>query len=154
MPSNASHLARLAGGAGRGVAHHVTAAAGAQPAPGSGPAAYVPILIIAALAMLLVGALTMVSVAFGPKRPTSAKLAPYECGILPTTPARQRFPVKFYLMAMMFVVFDIEMIFIYPWAVWLKHLKVFGLEEGAVFLGVLFLGMLYMFRKGVLDWDS
>jgi NADH-quinone oxidoreductase subunit A len=119
----------------------------------SGLAAYTPILIIMALAMVLAFTLTGVSIAFGPKRPSAAKLAPYECGIVPTTPARQRFPVKFYLMAMLFIVFDIEAIFLYPWAVWLKHLKVFGFEEMLVFIGVLFLGLLYIWRKGVLEWD-
>ena len=118
-----------------------------------GLAAYTPILIIMALAVALAFALTGVSVFFGPKRPTPAKLAPYECGIVPTTQARQRFPVKFYLMAMLFIVFDIEAIFLYPWAVWLKHLKVFGFEEMLVFIAVLALGLLYIYRKGVLEWD-
>jgi NADH-quinone oxidoreductase subunit A len=114
---------------------------------------YTPILIIMGLAVVLALALTTVSIVFGPKRPSPAKLAPYECGIVPTTPARQRFPVKFYLMAMLFIVFDIEAIFLYPWAVWLKHLKGFGFEEMLVFIAVLFLGLLYIWRKGVLDWD-
>jgi NADH-quinone oxidoreductase subunit A len=119
----------------------------------SGLAAYTPIVIIMALAVGLALLLTSVSILFGPKRPTPAKLAPYECGIVPITQARQRFPVKFYLMAMLFIVFDIEAIFLYPWAVWLKHLKVFGLEEMVVFIAVLFLGLLYIWRKGVLEWD-
>jgi NADH-quinone oxidoreductase subunit A len=116
-------------------------------------AAYTPILIIMALAIGLALLLTAASVFIGPKRPTPAKLAPYECGIVPTTPARQRFPIKFYLMAMLFIVFDIEVIFLYPWAVWLRHLKVFGFEEMLVFIAVLFLGLLYIWRKGVLEWD-
>src|SRR5215471_14672620 len=119
----------------------------------SGLAAYTPILLIMGLAVALAVLLTGVSIFFGPRRPTPAKLAPYECGIVPLTPARQRFPVKFYLMAMLFIVFDIEAIFLYPWAVWLKHLKVFGLEEMVVFIAVLFLGLLYIYRKGVLEWD-
>ena len=118
-----------------------------------GLAAYTPILIILLLAGGLSTLLTMVSIFFGPKRPTAAKLAPYECGIVPTTQARQRFPVKFYLMAMLFIVFDIEAIFLYPWAVWLKHLKVFGLWEMLVFIAVLFLGLIYIWQKGVLEWD-
>jgi NADH-quinone oxidoreductase subunit A len=107
------------------------------------------VILAGGLAMLL----TAVSIFFGPRRPTPAKLAPYECGIVPTTPARQRFPVKFYLMAMLFIVFDVEAIFLYPWAVWLKHLKLFGLEEMLVFIAVLFLGLVYIWRKGVLEWD-
>jgi len=118
-----------------------------------GLAAYTPILIIAGLAIALAGALTFVSIYIGPRRPSAAKLAPYECGIVPVTPARQRFPVKFYLMAMLFIVFDIETIFLYPWAVWLKHLKVFGFWEMLVFVAVLFLGLVYIWRKGVLEWD-
>lgn len=118
-----------------------------------GLAVYTPILIIVILAVSLALVLTSVSILFGPKRPTPAKLAPYECGIVPVTQARQRFPVKFYLMAMLFIVFDIEAIFLYPWAVWLKHLKVFGLWEMFTFIGVLFLGLLYVYRKGVLEWD-
>lgn len=115
--------------------------------------AYAPILIIMGLAVALSVLLTGASVFFGPRRPTPAKLAPYECGIVPVTPARQRFPVKFYLMAMLFIVFDIEAIFLYPWAVWLKHLKAFGFEEMLVFVAVLFLGLLYIWRKGVLEWE-
>jgi NADH-quinone oxidoreductase subunit A len=119
----------------------------------TGLAAYTPILLIMGLAVALALALTGVSIFFGPHRPTPAKLAPYECGIVPIAQARQRFPVKFYLMAMLFIVFDIEAIFLYPWAVWLKHLKIFGLEEMVVFIAVLFLGLLYIYRKGVLEWD-
>lgn len=119
----------------------------------TGLAAYTPVLVILVLAALLAIALTTVSIVFGPKHPTPAKLAPYECGIVPTTPARQRFPVKFYMMAMLFIVFDIEAVFLYPWAVWLKHLKVFGLWEMFTFIGVLLVGLLYVYRKGVLDWD-
>ena len=119
----------------------------------SGLGAYTPILIVVLLAAGLAMLLTTVSVAFGTRRPTPAKLAPYECGIVPVTQARQRFPVKFYLMAMLFIVFDIEAIFLYPWAVRLKALKAFGLEEMLVFIAVLFLGLVYIWRKGVLEWD-
>lgn len=116
-------------------------------------AGYVPILIIIVLATLLALLLTAVSVFLGPQRPTAAKLAPYECGIIPTTPARQRFPVKFYLMAMLFIIFDIEAIFLYPWAVQLRSLGRFGLVEMFTFVAVLFVGLLYVWRKGVLNWD-
>jgi NADH-quinone oxidoreductase subunit A len=119
----------------------------------TGLAAYTPVLLIMALALGLVILLTSVSIFLGPHRPSASKLAPYECGIVPVTQARQRFPVKFYLMAMLFIVFDIEAIFLYPWAVWLKHLKGFGFEEMLVFIAVLGLGLLYIYRKGVLEWD-
>ncbi|SRR5579883_426286 len=116
-------------------------------------ASYVPILIIMVLGTLLGILLTLASIYLGPRRPTSAKLMPYECGIIPTTPARQRFPVKFYLMAMLFIVFDIEAIFLYPWAVQLRALGRFGLVEMFTFIIVLFIGLLYVWRKGALDWD-
>jgi NADH-quinone oxidoreductase subunit A len=118
-----------------------------------GLAAFTPVLLIMAIALVLVILLTGVSIFLGPHRPTAAKLAPYECGIVPVTQARQRFPVKFYLMAMLFIIFDIEAIFLYPWAVWLKHLGAFGFWEMLVFIAVLFLGLLYIYRKGVLEWD-
>ena len=114
---------------------------------------YVPILIMIGLAVALSIVLTLASRFLGPRRPTAAKLAPYECGIIPETPARQRFPVKFYLMAMLFIVFDIEAIFLYPWAVMLRKLSYFGLSEMFVFIGVLFLGLIYIWKKGALEWD-
>jgi NADH-quinone oxidoreductase subunit A len=116
-------------------------------------ASYVPILIMIILAIGLAVLLTAVSVYLGPRRPTPAKLAPYECGIIPTTPARQRFPVRFYLMAMMFIIFDIETIFLYPWAVQVRALGGFGLVEMFTFVAVLLVGLLYIWRKGVLNWD-
>ncbi len=116
-------------------------------------AGYVPVLILVLLGIGLSLLLTAVSSLFGPRRPTPAKLAPYECGIVPTTPARQRFPVKFYLMAMLFIVFDIEVIFLYPWAVQLRALGRFGLIEMFTFIAVLLVGLLYVWRKGALDWD-
>ena len=116
-------------------------------------AGYVPILLIMIVGVALSLLLTGASLYFGPRRPTAAKLAPYECGIIPTTPARQRFPVKFYLMAMMFIVFDIEAIFLYPWAVQLRSLGRFGLVEMFTFIAIVFVGLLYVWRKGALDWD-
>lgn len=116
-------------------------------------AGYVPILIMVVIGVALGLLLTAASMYFGPRRPTAAKLAPYESGIIPTTPARQRFPVKFYLMAMMFIVFDIEAIFLYPWAVQLRSLGKFGLIEMFTFVAILFVGLLYIWRKGALDWD-
>jgi NADH-quinone oxidoreductase subunit A len=116
-------------------------------------AGYVPILLMILIGIAFSLLLTGASVLFGPRRPTAAKLAPYECGIIPTTPARQRFPVKFYLMAMMFIVFDIEAIFLYPWAVQVRHLGGFGLIEMFTFVAILLVGLLYIWRKGALDWD-
>src|SRR5919202_5211434 len=106
-------------------------------------AGYVPILIVLVLGAVVALLLTGASIYLGPRRPTPAKLAPYECGIIPETPARQRFPVKFYLMAMLFIVFDIETIFLWPWAVLVRQLGVFGLGEMFVFMAILALGLVY-----------
>ncbi len=121
-------------------------------------AGYVPILVIIAVGVVVGIGLTLASIFLGPHRPTPAKLSPYECGIIPTQQARQRFPVKFYLMAMLFIVFDIEAIFLYPWAVQLRSLVHllgggFVLAEMFTFIGVLLIGLLYVWRKGALDWD-
>ncbi len=115
--------------------------------------AYAPILVLLFLSMGMAGLLTLVSRFLGPRRPTPAKLAPYECGIIPDTPARQRFPVKFYLMAMLFIVFDIETIFLWPWAVQVRQLGRFGLGEMFVFMAILALGLVYILKKGALEWD-
>lgn len=121
-------------------------------------ASYVPILIMLILAVGLSILLTLASRYLGPRRPTAAKLAPYECGIVPESQARQRFPIKFYLMAMLFIVFDIEAIFLYPWAVNLRYFKSvgqggFGLAEMFTFIGVLLLGLVYIWKKGALEWE-
>jgi NADH-quinone oxidoreductase subunit A len=85
-------------------------------------------------------------------RPTTAKIAPYECGIVPDHDAPQRFPVRFYLVAMIFIIFDIEIVFLYPWAVIFSQLKTFGLIEVIVFAAVVFASFLYLVSNGALDW--
>ena len=82
-----------------------------------------------------------------------AKLAPYECGVTPVGSARERFHTRFYLVAMLFIVFDIETVFLYPWAIVFKQLGMFGLIEMAVFVGILLLGFAYVWGKGALEWD-
>jgi len=86
------------------------------------------------------------------KRPTAAKLAPYECGIVPDREPPQRFPVRFYLVAMIFIIFDIEIVFLYPWAVIFRELRTFGLVEVLVFAVVVFVSFLYLVSNGALDW--
>jgi NADH-quinone oxidoreductase subunit A len=115
---------------------------------------YVPILILGALAAffavfsLIMGALS------GPKRWNRAKLEAYECGIEPTRqPAGIRFPVKYYLTAMLFIVFDIEIIFLYPWAVFFDRLGVFGLVEMFTFIATVLVAYVYVWRRGGLEWD-
>lgn len=113
---------------------------------------YLPIFILILLATGFALATLLLSHVLGPRRPTHAKLAPYECGIDPVGSARERFSVKFYLVAMLFIVFDIEVVFLYPWAVILNSLKLFGLMEMILFLGILLIGLLYVWKKGGLEW--
>jgi NADH-quinone oxidoreductase subunit A len=116
---------------------------------------YVPILVLAALSLgfslsfLVLGALT------GPKRWNRAKLDAYECGIEPTPQpvGGGRFPVKYYLTAMLFIVFDIEIIFLYPWAVSFDQLGLFGLVEMVLFIGAVLVAYAYVWRRGGLEWD-
>jgi NADH-quinone oxidoreductase subunit A len=115
---------------------------------------YLPILIFFVIVFGLGCVLVLLPVLISPKRPSVAKELPYECGIVPQTPARRRFAVGFYLTAMLFIIFDVEAIFVYPWAVLLKQLKVFGLIEMAVFIGILFVGLVYAWGKGALEWQE
>jgi NADH-quinone oxidoreductase subunit A len=115
--------------------------------------AYVPILI---LSIIVIGfALTNVvaTLVMGPYRPTRQKLAPYESGMTEIQPPKQRFPVKFYVIAMLFLLFDIEGISFYPWAVLLRALRFPGFLEMLVFVIVLGVGFAYIWKKGALDWE-
>jgi NADH-quinone oxidoreductase subunit A len=89
----------------------------------------------------------------GSRRPTAAKRSPYESGMIPLGDTRRRFSVQFYIVAMLFIVFDIETIFLFPWAVVFRDLGLFGFVEMLVFLGVLFAGLGYAWKKGALQWD-
>ena len=86
------------------------------------------------------------------KKPTAAKLAPYECGIVPNVEPPQRFPVRFYLVSMIFIIFDIEIVFLYPWAVVFHQIATFGLIEVIVFAAVVFVSFLYLISNGALTW--
>src|ERR1700730_561361 len=113
---------------------------------------YLPIVAMLVLATLF-GALSFTaSRLLGPSRPTSAKLAPYECGIVPSREPAQRFPVRFFLVAMIFIIFDIEIIFLYPWAVIYRQLDTFGFGEMVVFAIAVFVSFLYLISNGALDW--
>jgi len=101
--------------------------------------------------------MVLLSWIIGQRKPTRAKLAPYECGMAPIGDARERFSVKFYLVAMLFILFDVEAVFLYPWAIILKDLKrmgqgVFGISEMFVYIGIVLVGFFYIWKKGVLDW--
>ena len=114
---------------------------------------YVPLLIYVLIVLGLIGALVTLSFVLGPSKPYKAKLAPYECGIVPTRETSQRFPVRFYLVAMIFIIFDIEIVFLYPWAVVFRSdLHTFGLIEVLVFAAAVFFSFLYLVSNGALNW--
>ena len=114
---------------------------------------YVPLLIFVLIVLGLVVTLVALSFVLGPTRPSRRKMAPYESGIIPDTPAHRRLSVRFYLTAMMFIIFDVEAIFFYPWAVLLRQLKWFGLIEMLVFMAILGIALAHIWRKGGLDWE-
>jgi len=89
----------------------------------------------------------------GQHRRTRAKDTAYECGIEPTGDAQQRFSVKFYMVAMLFILFDVEAVFLYPWAVIARELKMFGFWEMLLYIGLVLVGFFYIWKKGVLDWN-
>ena len=126
----------------------------------SGLHAYVPLLIHLLVAMALAGALLAISTLIGWRRPNKAKLQPYECGITPTGDAREPFSVKFYLVAMVFILFDVEAIFLYPWAYIFKDLvhnaamRWFGFVEMMFYVAILLVGYIYLWKKGALDWHK
>ena len=113
---------------------------------------YLPIFIMLVLATLFAGVSFLGSSLLSPKKPTAAKGAAYECGIYPRTEPAERFPVRFYLVAMIFIIFDIEIIFLYPWAVIFRQLDLFGLVEMVVFAIAVFVSFLYLISNGALDW--
>ena len=120
---------------------------------------YLPFLIHILMAGGFAGAVVLLSWLIGQRKPTRAKLSPYESGMTPVGDARQRFTVKFYLVAMLFILFDVEAVFIYPWAVILRQLKaigqgLFGLMEMLVYIGIFLVGFFYVWKKGVLDWGE
>src|ERR1700716_1829952 len=115
-------------------------------------ARYLPLLIHFLLAGAFDTAVVTLSWVIGYRRPTRAKLSPYECGMTPVGDARGRFSVKFYLVAMLFILFDVEAVFLYPWAVILRELKMFGFWEMMVYIAIVLVGLFYVWKKGVLDW--
>jgi NADH-quinone oxidoreductase subunit A len=116
---------------------------------------YVPILILGVLATIFVAGTLVTSALVGPKRYNRAKRDSYECGIEPTPQpvGGGRFPVKYYITAMLFIVFDIEIIFLYPWAVAFDQMALFGLVEMVIFIATVFIAYAYVWRRGGLEWD-
>jgi NADH-quinone oxidoreductase subunit A len=114
---------------------------------------YLPVIILALLGLLFTAFSLVSSAMLAPKKkPSVAKLAPYECGIVPDREPPQRFPVRFYLVSMIFIIFDIEIVFLYPWAVVFGQIKAFGLIEVIVFAAVVFISFLYLISNGALTW--
>src|SRR5579859_3824216 len=113
---------------------------------------YLPIVAMLVLATAFAALSFAASALLGPSKWTTAKEAPYECGIVPTRDPAQRFPVRFFLVAMIFIIFDIEIVFIYPWAVIYRQLDTFGLAEMVVFALAVFVSFLYLISNGALDW--
>ena len=115
---------------------------------------YLPVLVLAILAFLFAVLSLAASALLRPDRPTPAKLAPYECGIEPERlPKGERFSVRFYIVAMLFIIFDVETIFLFPWAVGFRQLGLFGLVEMAIFIGLVFVAYVYVWSRGGLDWE-
>lgn len=116
---------------------------------------YLPIIMLGALGAIFAGASIFVASRVGPRNPNPAKDAPYECGITPVqVPTAERFPVKFYLVAMLFIIFDVEIVFLYPWAVIFRELRLFGLIEMAIFVALALVAYFYILRRGGLDWET
>lgn len=139
------------------AASAATAAASSSPyATNATIGDYLPLLILIGLGAFISVLLVVMSWFLGPKVSTKVKLMPYECGVTPVGSARERFPVKFYLIAMLFILFDIETIFLYPWAVTFKSGVIsqgFELMEMVVFIIILMVGYVYVWKKGALNWE-
>ena len=116
-------------------------------------APYVPIAVLTGIALFFAFLLPILSLSLGPKRPTARKAVPYESGMTPIGEAQRRLPVKFYLIAVLFIIFDIETIFLLPWAVTFRKLGLFGLIEILVFVAILLVGYIWIWKKGALEWE-
>ena len=114
---------------------------------------YLPIAILVAVSVVLAIIVISISRIFGPIRPTPKKMAPYESGMTPIGPAVRRLPIKFYLVAVLFILFDIEVVFLLPYAVIIRDLGTYGLIAVGVFLLIVTIGLVYEWKKGALEWE-
>jgi NADH-quinone oxidoreductase subunit A len=114
---------------------------------------YVPILILFGVSVANAIGMVVLSHVVSPLRPTRVKQEPYESGMVPLGDTRERFSIKFYMVAILFIVFDIETVFLIPWGVLFRQLGLFGFVEMLVFIGVLLVGFVYVWKKGALQWD-
>jgi NADH-quinone oxidoreductase subunit A len=117
---------------------------------------YLPLLIHTLVAIAMAVGMVVLSWFLGKHKPNRAKMSPYECGIESASvePGRNHFSVKFYMVAMLFILFDVEAVFLYPWAILLRELKHFGFWEMLVYIAIVLVGYLYIWKKGVLDWSK
>lgn len=116
---------------------------------------WLPIVMLLGLGILFGGLSAIVSAKIGhPRRPNPHKLEPYESGIVPERLPRDPFPVRFYLIAMLFIIFDVEVIFFYPWAVIFREMRLFGLVEMGIFVGLLLVAYVYIYKRGGFEWES
>ena len=114
---------------------------------------YLPILVFLGIAIALAGAMVAASYVVARQRPDSEKVSAYECGFEAFDDARSKFDVRFYLVAILFIIFDLEVAFLFPWAVSLGEIGIFGFWSMVVFLAVLTIGFVYEWRKGALEWE-
>ncbi len=114
---------------------------------------YFPLAVLFALAAVVVLTILLIAQKLGPKSITAVKAEPFESGNPAKGDARARFSVRFYLVAMLFLIFDLEVVFLYPWAIYFRQLGLFGLVQMAIFLGILTIGYIYVWKKGALEWD-
>jgi len=114
---------------------------------------YLPILIFIIVGLLVGAALISIGSLLGPKRPDSAKQSPYECGFEAFEDARMKFDVRYFLVAILFIIFDLEIAFLFPWAVVLDEIGLFGYLAMMIFLGILVVGFIYEWKKGALEWQ-
>ncbi len=115
--------------------------------------AYLPILIFIGVALVMGSAIIVAGRLIGPHRPDKVKLSPYECGFEAFEDARMKFDVRYYLVAILFIIFDLEIAFLFPWAVALNEIGMFGFVSMMVFLGILVVGFIYEWKKGALEWE-
>ena len=122
--------------------------------PTTYPETFFPVLVQIVIAVVVAAALVALSYLIGKRVKDRVKDSPYECGIAPTGSARERFSVKFYLVGIVFILFDIEAVFLYPWAVVYRELKMFAFVEMLLFVVLILVGFFYVWKKGALDWSS
>lgn len=114
---------------------------------------YVPVLVMIITAAATAVAMIILAVVIGPKKDFHEKMEPFECGVSPVSDPKAHFSVKFYVIAMLFIIFDVEAVFLFPWAAIFRQLGIFGFIEMMIFIFILAVGLVYIWRKGALEWE-